>query len=319
MSAIVMSTSSQCNHNNNGDEADDKTISSTTPDDHKNNGANFNFMDFTDTVDSLVNTRLPFFRPILNRSRQRCYESKSYSSQALLEMHRFFQSGRFCDVILNTMESPTSIPCHRLVLAASSMYFDRMFAGNMAESHSQEINLRNINGSTLKQLIKYAYTSEIIIDSNTVLDMFEAADMFQFAELRMFCQDFLLDEVTAQNCLSFMLYADVFSSKSLYDRSLSVAAKKFDMIRLEKEFLLLPYDHVKRLLMEDNIEIDYEEYVYEAFKMWMAHDFENRQRYLVDLFQSIRLNFVSRWYLIEVISKDPVISTSLECTAIVQR
>ena len=45
----------------------------------------------------------------------------------------------------------------------------------------------------------------------------------------------------------------------------------------------------------------------------------SRLPHLIDLFQCIRLNFVSRWYLIEIISKDGLVSSSPECVAIIQR
>ena len=188
----------------------------------------------------------------------------------------------------------------------------------MTESRSSEIRLNDISTRALQCLIEFAYTSQLTLNRETVLDTFEAADMLQFIKVRLFCQEFLLDEIDTQNCLSFLLYADAFSSVPLYEKALLCAAKFFRLVCQTPEFLELPINHMKNLLKEDNIEIEYEEYIYEAFKRWIMHDEVTRYKHVVELFQSIRLNFVSRWYLIEVISKDPLIKQSPDCSTIIQ-
>ena len=65
-------------------------------------------------------------------------------------------------------------------------------------------------------------------------------------------------------------------------------------------FLSLPFCHLVALLREDGIEMPYEEHIFEAMKRWIVHDAESRSRHLLALMKCVRLNFVSRWYLIEV-------------------
>ena len=64
--------------------------------------------------------------------------------------------------------------------------------------------------------------------------------------------------------------------------------------------------------------MEYEEHVYEAMKAWVTFDPALRLPLLPELFKCIRLNFVSRWYLIEVISKDPLLLGSDEARTIMQ-
>lgn len=83
-------------------------------------------------------------------------------------------------------------------------------------------------------------------------------------------------QITTENCLSFLLYADTFSSTPLYQQALSIAAKDFEVIRLSPEFLDLPFEHVNKLLSIDTMEVEYEEYVFESFKSWLSHDITAR-------------------------------------------
>lgn len=203
-------------------------------------------------------------------------------------------------------------------MAASSVYFERMFSNDMTEAHSNEIRLNSISAIALQYLIEYAYTSKLTLCKDSVLEIFEAADMLQFPKAREFCQEYLLDQIDSQNCLSFLIYADAFSCAPVYEKAMLCAAKNFQVVCHTGEFLELPVNHLVKLLVEDNIEIEYEEYIYESLKCWILHDQELRFIHLPELFRSIRLNFVSRWYLIEVISKDPLLSQSFECNRLVQ-
>jgi len=76
----------------------------------------------------------------------------------------------------------------------------------------------------------------------------------------------------------------------------------------QREFLDLPVAQLAQFLKDDNVEVEYEEYVYEALKRWILNDKATRMVHLPALFASVRLNFVSRWYLIDVISNDELLA-----------
>ena len=246
-------------------------------------------------------------RPILPNQLHKVYEDESRSNQVLNEMHRFYQGEKWVDVVL-CVES-CKFPTHRLVLAASSMYFERMFTNGMCEEKKTEITLNQVTACAIKKLLEFSYTSKLDINNASVLEVFEAADMLQFSSARAFSESFLLDQIEKSNCLCFMVYADAFSSEPLYEKSKLISAKYFKHLCQTTEFLDLPVSHMVNLLRDDNIEMEYEEHVYMAMKQWIMHD-ESRKQFIPELFKCIRLNYVSRWYLIEVISKEEMLKSS---------
>lgn len=219
---------------------------------------------------------------------------------------RFYQDQRLCDITLR-VES-TEFRSHKIVLAASSLYFERMFSSDMTEQNASEIELNGLSAVAIKHLIDFAYSSELYLNTDTVLEIFEAADMLQFMSARNFCQEFLSDQIDISNCLSFILYGHTFSSETLYDKAIQCASFNFKAITSSKAFLHLPELHLSKLLASDNLDMEYEEHVYEAMRSWVTSSLPERRSAAARLIQRIRLNFVSRWYLIEVISKDPIIS-----------
>ena len=50
---------------------------------------------------------------------------------------QFYQDERFCDIVLCV--EGCRFTAHRIVLAASSLYFERMFSNGMAEAQAQEV------------------------------------------------------------------------------------------------------------------------------------------------------------------------------------
>ena len=245
-------------------------------------------------------------RPQLPVDVHKIYEDESRCNQVLNEMHRFYQDERWVDVVLNVEDA--SFPSHRLVLAASSLYFERMFTNGMCEETATEITLNQVTSSAIKRLLEFAYTSKLDISTNVVLEIFEAADMLQFTSARKFCEEFLLQQIQESNCLAFMVYADAFSSEQLYAKAKLCAAQSFKQQCKSSAYLELPLSHVTELLSEDCLELEYEEHVYEAMKSWLLHDTRARKQFIAEIFKCVRLNYVSRWFLIEKISKDTLLA-----------
>ena len=262
--------------------------------------------------------RIPLIpRPRLSTDKHAVYEDESRSSQVLNEMHRFYQDQRLCDIILHIENA--QFKCHRLVLAASSLYFERMFSNDMSEARAEEIRLKDVTSCALQHLVEFSYISKLTLSRDTALEVFEAADMLQFSTARLFCQDFLLDQIDAQNCFNFLLYADAFSSEELYNKAKLCAAENFKSLCHSTEFFALPFTHLVTLLTDNNIDMEYEEHVYEAMRQWIEHDSQDRYKYIAELLKCIRLNYVSRWYLIEIISKDILLTHTSGAQEVVQR
>jgi len=54
-----------------------------------------------------------------------------------------------------------SVSAHRVIIAAGSPVFHAMLYGNMKESSRKEIELPNIDSSTLKKLFSFIYSGHV--------------------------------------------------------------------------------------------------------------------------------------------------------------
>ena len=54
------------------------------------------------------------------------------------------------------------------MMAASSDYFRAMFTNNLAESGQEQININGIDAKSMELVVKYLYTGEAKLTSDTV-------------------------------------------------------------------------------------------------------------------------------------------------------
>lgn len=58
------------------------------------------------------------------------------------------------------------IHAHKIVVASSSDYFDKLLTGGFRESNSREINIEGIEPTAFGLIIEYMYTSELEITNH---------------------------------------------------------------------------------------------------------------------------------------------------------
>ena len=110
-------------------------------------------MDFSDAGASGARA---LTRPHLSTEKHTTYEDTGRSAHSLREMHRFYRDERLCDVVIRG-DHGARFPCHRVVLAASSLYFESMFSNDMSEARSTEITIKDVSGHALKVVHVYKF------------------------------------------------------------------------------------------------------------------------------------------------------------------
>lgn len=96
----------------------------------------------------------------------------------------------FTDVTL--WAGDRSFPCHRVVLAACSQYFEAMFSNGLRETLDNTVNFHDsLHPEVLELLLDFAYSSKIIINEENAESLLEAGDMLQFHDVRDAAAEFL--------------------------------------------------------------------------------------------------------------------------------
>ncbi|CAF4821970.1 unnamed protein product, partial [Rotaria sp. Silwood1] len=89
------------------------------------------------------------------------------------------------------------------------------------------------------------------------------------------------------------------------------------IVQNNSEFLELPFDEMKRLLASDDINVESEEIVYEAFISWLDYDFNRYNDHLAELFSLIRLPLIQRKYLTDYIDTNERFENNSLCQMLI--
>ena len=92
---------------------------------------------------------------------------------------QYRDKSKFIDVRLKVREA--IFPAHRIVLAANSDYFDRMFTNGMMESNQEVIELKDesISPDAFQIIMDSIYTGDLHVNEENVFEVLAAANHLQ--------------------------------------------------------------------------------------------------------------------------------------------
>uniref|UniRef100_A0A8B9PLU0 Heterogeneous nuclear ribonucleoprotein A0 n=1 Tax=Apteryx owenii TaxID=8824 RepID=A0A8B9PLU0_APTOW len=147
----------------------------------------------------------------------------SHMRKAFKVMNELRSKRLLCDVVI--VAETVEMEAHRVVLAACSPYFCAMFTGDMSESKAKKIEIKDVDGQTLRKLIDYIYTAEIEVTEENVQVLLPAASLLQLMDVRKNCCDFLQSQLHPTNCLGIRAFADVHACTELLQQANAYADK----------------------------------------------------------------------------------------------
>ncbi|XP_065220309.1 kelch-like protein 13 [Planococcus citri] len=162
-------------------------------------------------------------------------------------MNEYRKKNLFCDVSLDT--NGTLFPCHRLILTASSTYFQVMFNGNFKESSLKVIPIQGIDAEIMEILLSAMYTTRIRLLSENVYFILKASHLLQIDVIFNACVDCITKNVGHVHYLpDTCSFAKTIGAEELYVKCMTRLA--LDVFHWEKTyaFLDLPYDILKEVL-----------------------------------------------------------------------
>ncbi|NXD39311.1 KLHL3 protein, partial [Copsychus sechellarum] len=235
----------------------------------------------------------------------------SHMRKAFKVMNELRSKQLLCDVVI--VAETVEMEAHRVVLAACSPYFCAMFTGDMSESKAKKIEIKDVDGQTLRKLIDYIYTAEIEVTEENVQVLLPAASLLQLMDVRKNCCDFLQSQLHPTNCLGIRAFADVHACAELLQQANAYAEQHFPEVMLGEEFLSLSLDQVCSLISSDKLTVSSEEKVFEAVISWINYEKESRLEHMAKLMEHVRLPLLPRDYLVQTVEEEALIKNNNTC------
>uniref|UniRef100_A0A3Q3BGZ4 Kelch like family member 34 n=1 Tax=Kryptolebias marmoratus TaxID=37003 RepID=A0A3Q3BGZ4_KRYMA len=154
--------------------------------------------------------------------------SSSHRTGLLSGLQRLRAERKMCDVVLEA--GGVSFPCHRALLASSSDYFWALFGETTAERLASSINLPALTPEGLETILDFLYSGWLSISPSSLPVVLEAARYLQVEMALSICEQFMADELRAENCCCYANLAERFALPSTLEAANQTIAMEMKVL-----------------------------------------------------------------------------------------
>lgn len=242
----------------------------------------------------------------------------SLPKEMLESMYLLHRNGELCDVELAVDQN--CFRAHRVVLAASSMYFRAMFCRQMAESGQRRVVIQGVDADALESLIKFAYTCTLEINEENAQSLLAASNFLQMLRASEACCKFLQERLDCTNCLDVADFAEFQSCSELLEAALKFARRNFSEVSKHERFLQISYSRMKHFLSSNDLHLpDGEEVVFQALVRWSKNNPSEQQAHFAELLDLVKLPLLGQEFFAVEVAANPLVSSSEPCMRLIRQ
>jgi len=123
------------------------------------------------------------------------------------------QQGFMNDFIIVTA-GQKEVPCHAIVLAANSEYFEGMLAHDSKEKQEGRVELLDLEKETCQIILKYLYTG-CLDEKDATMQLYKQSDKLLFLQLKDVLSKHLCQYIDMDNCIKILQLADGTNDENL--------------------------------------------------------------------------------------------------------
>lgn len=225
------------------------------------------------------------------------FKISRYPEEALSAINQFRLEGALCDITLNVKGQ--LIRAHKLILSACSNYFRAMFMNGMREANASEVDILepSLTAETLKILVDFAYTYEIVVTQTNVQSLLVAAIFLEMRHVVEVCTLFMEQQLDPSNCIGFAYFASLHGCLDLEVKAKKYIHEHFCEVIKYDEFLTLDSNEMVQIVQQDELNVRCETEVFQAVVRWVEHDPDRRLSQLEDLLEEVRLSSLAPCFI----------------------
>ncbi|XP_016119587.1 kelch-like protein 8, partial [Sinocyclocheilus grahami] len=213
------------------------------------------------------------------------FEAKEAWKDFHNSLRQFYDNGELCDVTLKV--GNRLIPCHKLVLACVVPYFRAMFLSDMAEAKQDLIEIRDFDADAIKDLVCFAYSSQLTLTVDNVQPLLYAACILQVELIARACCEYMKAHFHPSNCLAVRTFAESHNRVDLMDMADRYACKHFREVVECEDFICVSPQHLKTLLASGDLNIQSETQVYNAAVKWLKANLKHHDVWLDQIMSQV--------------------------------
>ena len=211
-----------------------------------------------------------------------------------------------CDITLVTKDNK-EFKAHRNVLSAASPFFSKLLQSDMKENREGIVRFKEISGAVMEDVLEFIYTGSVEVTQENSKDLIAAANYLLIPGLKKLSGRFLERKMAKSNCISTFYFAEMYQCDELITKTRKFIHANFASVAEMDEFLNLEAKEVERWISSDEISVSVEADVFKIVLKWIEQNKSERKASFEELFRHVRLAFLSRDFLIDVVTNELVV------------
>ena len=220
-----------------------------------------------------------------------------------------------CDMTLATKDGK-EFKAHRNVLSAASPFFFKLFQSDMKENREGIVRFEEISGAVMEDVLEFIYTGSVEVTQENCKDLIAAANYLVIPGLKNLSGQFLEQQITKSNCISTFYFAEMYQCDELITNTRKFIHANFASVAEMDEFLNLEAKEVERWISSDEISVAVEADVFKIVLKWIEQDKSERKASFKQLFRHVRLVFLSRDFLNDVVTNE-LVRENFDCLKLI--
>ena len=206
-----------------------------------------------------------------------------------------------CDITLVTKDDK-EFRAHRNVLSEASPFFDKLLQSDMKENREGIVRFEEISGSIMEDVLEFIYTGSVELTQENSKDLIAAGNYLLISGLKTVSGRFLEEQMSKSNCISTFYFAEKYQCDELIANSTKFIHANFASVTEMDEFLNLEAKEVERWISSEEISVSDEADVFKIVLNWIEQNKSERKVAFKELFRHVRLVFLSRDCLVDVVT-----------------
>ena len=215
------------------------------------------------------------------------FTKKNWNTSLQEQFLQFYHGGELTDVTL--LVEGRQFKCHKIILCASSIYFNAMLNSCFSESQKDEIEICDLSAVVFQDVLEYFYGGTISITQNNAEELLSISCMMHLAELKSACAVYLKSYLSIENCVEQIILAERFSVENLDSACFDLIVDNVQKLLECGTFYNLPAETVVKVLEHDRLMIKDEKQAAMAAVNWLKANLKEREKYVDSVFAAIRL------------------------------
>ena len=247
----------------------------------------------------------------------------SYAEQAAFcvelakRLNMLRRQDHLCDVTLMTKDHK-EFKAHRNVLSAASPFFFKLLQSDMKENREGIVQFKEISGAVMEDVFEFIYTGSVEVTQENCKDLIAAANYLLIPGLKTVSERLLERQMSESNCISTFYFAEMYQCDKLMTNTRKFIHANFASVAEMDEFLNLEAKEVESWISSDEISVAVEADVFKIVLKWIEQNKSERKASFEQLFRHVRLAFLSRDFLMDVVTNELVEENS-DCFKLISK